>query len=87
MVVGVDIAAGLGLLAQAAQLLGIDKGGRVPLKVAEAGYIATAHPGQQEGEGGQQAQGHQCGAGVFRAKAKQPSASSRYNQYIVGLPG
>ena len=87
MIVVVVTGAGLGPLAQAAQFLGIDQGGRVALQITEAGHVAASYPGQQEGEGGQQAQSHQPGAGVFSAKAKQPSASSRYNQYIVGLPG
>ncbi|KAG0754546.1 hypothetical protein G6F24_012394 [Rhizopus arrhizus] len=70
VVVAVVVAAGLGLFAQAPQFLGIDQGGRVALQVAQAGHVAAAYPGQQEGEGSQQAQGHQPGAGGLQRKGE-----------------
>jgi hypothetical protein len=73
----VVIAAGLGLFAQAAQLLGIDQGGRVALQVAETGHVAAAHPGQQEAERGQQAQGHQPRA---RGLQREGKAAQRQQQ-------
>jgi hypothetical protein len=83
VVVVVVIAAGLGLFAQAAQLLGIDQRGRVALQVAEA----ATRPRTQASRKARAASRHRVinpALGVFSAKAKQPSASSRYNQYIVG---